>query len=88
VSPTATPSGSRGLALSSCSVRSSPALSICDVDDPERQIEIRGTAEISDDPEGELIERLALRYTGASFAGDRTQRVNVAVTPLHYTTHV
>jgi PPOX class probable F420-dependent enzyme len=64
------------------------ALSICDVDDPERHIEIRGTAEISDDPEGELIERLALRYTGASFAGDRSQRVIVAVTPLHYTTHV
>jgi PPOX class probable F420-dependent enzyme len=63
------------------------ALSICDVDDPDSQIEIRGTAELSDDPEGELIVELALRYTGASFAGDRSQRVIVTVTPLHYTTH-
>lgn len=63
------------------------AVSICDVDDPDRQIEIRGTAQISDDPRAELIEQLALRYTGAPFAGNRYERVIVAVTPRHYTTH-
>jgi PPOX class probable F420-dependent enzyme len=63
------------------------ALSICDPTDPERQIEIRGTARILDDPDASLIQRLAREYTGEEFGGDRTQRVIVEVTPHHFTTH-
>jgi PPOX class probable F420-dependent enzyme len=63
------------------------ALSICDPDDPYRQIEIRGTARLIEDPDATLIERLSLRYTDESFDGDRAGRVIVEVTPHHFTTH-
>jgi PPOX class probable F420-dependent enzyme len=38
------------------------ALSIVDPRDPYRYIEVRGTVEIEDDPEGELIDQLSRRY--------------------------
>ena len=46
--------------------------------------EIRGTAELTDDPAAELIEELAQKYTGRPF-GDRPgeQRVIVRVRPDH-----
>lgn len=40
------------------------ALSILDPEDPYRYIEVRGTVEIIDDPEAELIHRLAKKYQG------------------------
>ena len=49
-----------------------------------RYAEIRGHAELTDDPPAALIEELALKYTGESF-GERPgeQRVIVRVRPEH-----
>jgi PPOX class probable F420-dependent enzyme len=57
---------------------------VWDAADPYLYCEIRGTAEITDDPQAELIEELAIKYTGQSF-GDRPgeQRVIVRVRPDH-----
>ena len=63
-----------------------PRLSVLVYDpaDPYTYAEVRGTAVLTDDPGAELIERLALKYTGRSF-GERPgeQRVIVRVTPGH-----
>jgi PPOX class probable F420-dependent enzyme len=61
-----------------------PRLSILVYDpaDPYTYAEVRGTAAITDDPDAELIEELAIKYTGQSFGrrpGER--RVIVRVTP-------
>jgi PPOX class probable F420-dependent enzyme len=63
------------------------AVSICDFDNPYRQIELRGSARLRDDPEAVLIHRLSERYTGRRFDGELAGRVIVEVTPLHFTTH-
>lgn len=49
-----------------------------------RYAEIRGRAELTEDPAADLIEELALKYTGESF-GERPgeQRVIVRVRPEH-----
>jgi|ERR1700722_6682274 len=49
-----------------------------------RYAEIRGQAELTDDPPAALIEELAIKYTGESF-GERPgeQRVIVRVRPEH-----
>jgi PPOX class probable F420-dependent enzyme len=55
---------------------------VFDPADPYTYAEVRGTAVITDDPAAELIEELALKYTGRSFGtrpGER--RVIVRVTP-------
>jgi PPOX class probable F420-dependent enzyme len=61
-----------------------PRLSVLVFDpaDPYTYAEVRGTAIITDDPAAELIEELALKYTGESF-GIRPgeQRVIVRVRP-------
>jgi PPOX class probable F420-dependent enzyme len=51
--------------------------------DPYTYAEVRGTATIIDDPRAELINELALKYTGEQF-GDRPgeQRVIVRIRPL------
>lgn len=63
-----------------------PRLSVLVVDaaDPYSYTEIRGMAEITDDPAAELIEELSQKYTGEPF-GDRPgeQRVIVRVRPEH-----
>jgi PPOX class probable F420-dependent enzyme len=63
-----------------------PRLSVLvfDAADPYSYTEIRGTAEITDDPDAELIEELSQKYTGRPF-GDRPgeQRVIVRVRPDH-----
>jgi PPOX class probable F420-dependent enzyme len=63
-----------------------PRLSVLVVDaaDPDSYTEIRGMAEITDDPAAELIEELSQKYTGEPF-GDRPgeQRVIVRVRPEH-----
>ena len=60
------------------------SLLVYDPADPYTYAEVRGTAVLTDDPGAELIERLALKYTGQSF-GERPgeQRVIVRVTPGH-----
>ncbi len=57
---------------------------IADADDPYRYAEIRGTATITVDPQANLIEELAQKYTGQSF-GTRPgeERVIVRVSPAH-----
>jgi PPOX class probable F420-dependent enzyme len=57
---------------------------VWDAADPYLYGEIRGSAEITDDPQAELIEELAIKYTGQSF-GHRPgeQRVIVRVRPDH-----
>ncbi len=61
-----------------------PRLSVLVFDpaDPYTYAEVRGTAVLTDDPAAELIEELALKYTGESF-GVRPgeQRVIVRVRP-------
>lgn len=63
-----------------------PRLSVLvfDAADPYSYTEIRGTAEITDDPAAELIEELSQKYTGKPF-GERPgeQRVIVRVRPEH-----
>ena len=63
-----------------------PRLSVLVLDaaDPYSYTEIRGTAEITDDPDARLIEELSQKYTGRPF-GDRSgeQRVIVRVRPDH-----
>jgi PPOX class probable F420-dependent enzyme len=51
-------------------------------DDPYRYAEIRGTVTLTDDPPAELINELALKYTGEPF-GDRPgeERVIVRIVP-------
>ena len=60
-------------------------LEVSAADDPYCYVEIRGTAELVDDPGGEHIEWLAHKYTGESFAGSKPgmQRVKIVVTPTH-----
>jgi PPOX class probable F420-dependent enzyme len=50
--------------------------------DPYRYAEIRGTVTLTDDPPAELINELALKYTGEPF-GDRPgeERVIVRIVP-------
>jgi PPOX class probable F420-dependent enzyme len=57
---------------------------VTDAADGYRYAEIRGRAELTEDPRAELIEELALKYTGESF-GERPgeQRVIVRVRPEH-----
>jgi PPOX class probable F420-dependent enzyme len=52
--------------------------------DPYEYLEIRGTSEITDDPDGALIEELAQKYTGMAFRdAPGNQRVIVRVRPSH-----
>jgi PPOX class probable F420-dependent enzyme len=60
------------------------SLVIFEAANPYEYLEIRGTATITDDPDGALIEELALKYTGESFQdAPGTQRVIVRVSPSH-----
>jgi PPOX class probable F420-dependent enzyme len=55
---------------------------VFDPADPYVYAEVRGTATLTDDPAAELINELALKYTGAPF-GDRPgeERVIVRIRP-------
>jgi PPOX class probable F420-dependent enzyme len=55
---------------------------VYDAADPYTYAEVRGTVTISEDPRAELINELALKYTGAPF-GERPgeQRVIVRIRP-------
>lgn len=67
-------------------IEADPRISVLvtDAADGYRYAEIRGRAEITEDPAAELIEELAIKYTGESF-GERPgeQRVIVRVRPEH-----
>jgi PPOX class probable F420-dependent enzyme len=57
---------------------------IFEVGNPYEYLEIRGTATITDDPDGTLIEELAQKYTGEPFQdAPGNQRVIVRVSPSH-----
>lgn len=61
---------------------------ITPADDPYEYVEIRGTSVLTDDPEAELIEELAQKYTGESFEdAPGNQRVIVRVSPSHVVLH-
>jgi PPOX class probable F420-dependent enzyme len=57
---------------------------VFDSADPYTYAEVRGIATITDDPDADLINELALKYTGEPF-GDRPgeQRVIVRIEPAH-----
>jgi PPOX class probable F420-dependent enzyme len=57
---------------------------VFDPADPYTYAEVRGSATITDDPDAELINELALKYTGEPF-GERPgeQRVIVRIDPSH-----
>lgn len=60
------------------------SLVIYEAADPYEYLEIRGTATITDDPEGELIEDLSQKYTGETFQdAPGNQRVIIRVSPAH-----
>jgi PPOX class probable F420-dependent enzyme len=60
------------------------SLVIYEAANPYEYLEIRGSSTISDDPEGSLIEELALKYTGEAFQdAPGNQRVIVRVSPTH-----
>jgi PPOX class probable F420-dependent enzyme len=57
---------------------------VTDLASPYRYVEIRGRAEITDDPAAELIHELARKYTGKPFdVPPGQQRVIVRVRPAH-----
>ena len=60
------------------------SLVIYEAGNPYEYLEIRGRVTITDDPDGELIEELAQKYTGESFQdAPGNQRVIVRVSPSH-----
>jgi PPOX class probable F420-dependent enzyme len=60
------------------------SLVIYEAADPYEYLEIRGTATITDDPDGDLIEELSQKYTGETFQdAPGNQRVIIRVSPSH-----
>jgi len=60
------------------------SLVIYEAANPYEYLEIRGTAEIADDPAGALIEELSQKYTGEPFQdAPGNQRVIIRVRPAH-----
>jgi PPOX class probable F420-dependent enzyme len=67
-------------------LEASPRVSVLVIDaaDPYRYAEIRGEAEITDDPPAALIDELAYKYTSEPFnTPPGQQRVIVRVRPTH-----
>jgi PPOX class probable F420-dependent enzyme len=54
---------------------------ILDPDDDHRYLELRGMAQITDDPDASLIDRLSLRYNGNPWEGPLDGRVIVSLEP-------
>ncbi|MCD2108559.1 MULTISPECIES: PPOX class F420-dependent oxidoreductase [Rhodococcus] len=59
------------------------SISITDSENPMRRIELRGRAVIVDDPDGDLIQRLSLAYTGSTWTekDPEARRVIIRLTP-------
>jgi PPOX class probable F420-dependent enzyme len=62
--------------------------SILDPDDPYRYLEIRGMAEIEDDPDNAFIHEIWRKYTGKDYPWNQPgeERVVVKIRPTHATT--
>ncbi|ETK33030.1 pyridoxamine 5'-phosphate oxidase [Microbispora sp. ATCC PTA-5024] len=62
-----------------------PRVSVVVVDpaDPYRYVEVRGTASLTDDPEGKLIQELSIKYRGEDWTEPHpdNERVIVRITP-------
>ena len=57
---------------------------VTDAGDPYRYAEIRGEAQLTEDPAAALIDELAVKYTGEPFnAPPGQQRVIVRIRPAH-----
>jgi PPOX class probable F420-dependent enzyme len=56
---------------------------VFDPTDPYRYVEVRGSADLVDDPEGALIQELSWKYDGESFeeSNPDNQRVIVRIKP-------
>jgi PPOX class probable F420-dependent enzyme len=67
-----------------------PRVTFCVLDPqmPTRYIEIRGSAEISEDPDGELNRKMYRRHTGKEFDLDaaEAERVIVRIVPIQVST--
>lgn len=67
-----------------------PMVTFCVVDPlvPTRYIEMRGVAEVSDDPEGAFNKKMFRRHTGQEFALDEpgAERVIVKIVPTQVST--
>jgi len=63
------------------------AVSITDPDNPYRYLEIRGEAEIEDDPEKRYIDEMAQKYMGRDYPANQPgdERIIVKVRPQHVT---
>jgi PPOX class probable F420-dependent enzyme len=61
------------------------SLLITDADNPYRYVEIRGTATVTGTGAAELVDTLAVKYTGGPYTADKPGDVRVAVriTPEH-----
>ena len=60
------------------------ALTVFDPARPLRYIEIRGTAELHDDPDGEMRDRIAVKHgfaDGKAFDAPGDERVTVTIVP-------
>ncbi|HEY0360377.1 MAG TPA: PPOX class F420-dependent oxidoreductase [Mycobacteriales bacterium] len=70
-------------------LRNDPRVSVVVVnpENPYEYVEIRGTASLSTENAGDLIEQLSHKYTGAPYSNDGPgdERVVVRVTPEHIT---
>ena len=67
-------------------LEANPRVSVLVIDaaDPYRYTEIRGDAQITDDPAAALIDELACKYTGEPFnTPPGQQRVIVRIRPVH-----
>lgn len=65
------------------------SISITDSENPLRRIELRGRAVIVDDPDGDLIQRLSLAYTGRNWteADPQARRIIIRLTPHRLVGH-
>lgn len=67
-----------------------PLVAFCVLDplSPARYVEIRGTAEITEDPHGELNRKMYKRHTGKDFDLDEpgAERVIIKIIPLQVST--
>lgn len=54
---------------------------VYDLQDPDRYVEVRGVTQIVEDPQGELIEELSLKYDGRPWNDSTAGRVIVRLRP-------
>ena len=79
--------GKRGTGAATASVAWQVAASITDPDSPYRYLEIRGIAEIEDDPDKTFIDEMSRKYIGKDYPWNQPgdERVIVKIRPEHAT---